>query len=217
MKKFLWILLSLVMVMSLFTACGDDSESDSNKDSESQSETSKTDGKENENSDAVDAQALTYTEIADVIEQSASKTTKTTASMKFEVASEDLFAEGGEAVAEMFGWTNNTASLEFEMSVVATTENSGKLSMNIYSGEKKELVGIDDILVVGEDMYISVAEINGVIDSIAALGGEEVDSASIKDMVTQLVGDKKYISINLTSLITMLENVAADYTYEDDY
>ena len=213
MKKLLCILLSLVMVMSLFTACGDDSGSDSDKSEES----SKSD-KEDENDDGESAgsgEVLTYTKLMSVMEESAAASTKTTASFKFDVEAEDLFDVADEEMLSAFGWTAEKMSFEMEMSVVVASETSGKMSMNLYTGEKKELIGIDNILVVEDDIYIETAEIYSILDSLAVLMEDEAESLSmVKDYLEASIGDKKYISVNLTSLMEM---VTESMSYEDVY
>lgn len=199
MKKFLCLLLSFVMVLSIFTACGDDK---------------KTDG-----SDAVantEKDVNIFTDelvIADKLSAAideAKNGSVATVKLGFVFESSDDITEGDAEflnILKEFGCTGEKIELAGEISLLTTADDKGKIKFTIRGGNDKELLALE-ALIIGNDIYFDISGVIKAIETLASIGGVSEDELEYtKDMINTLVENKKYIQMNLVATSSMLEEL----------
>jgi len=207
MKKVLCLLLSIVMVLSLFTACGEGKKPTSDN----------ADG-----GDAVAENVLTVEKLAAVAADSVNGSL-TTAS--FKVVAEfkggaDEISPDTVAMLKNYGWTAEKIEATLKVSVLSSNDGeSGKIDLDILDGNSKEIYGIGLVVTKG-DIYLESAAVTDLIDLLAPFAPDMITD-DLKTTVKDAIEGKKYIMINLASLESMLmggvESEDADDTDDIDF
>ncbi|MBE7065823.1 MAG: hypothetical protein E7384_08455 [Ruminococcaceae bacterium] len=192
MKKFLCLLLSVVMLLSILTACGEDKKSSGEKPGEDGSE-----------KPAVE-NVLTAEKMAAVVKDSF-KGAMSTAELK--VVIKDDNDAGSEitpdelATLKNYGWTPEKIEATVKMSLLTTEDERAKFDMKLSDGKDKEMCNLSLIVIKG-DVYVETASLTGVIDLIRSFAPDAITEELAKQ-IKQSFGGKKYVMVNLESLLSM--------------
>lgn len=198
MKKFLCLLLSLVMVLCMFTACGDDKKTDGAAESDVVTNTEK-------DVNIFTDELVIADKLSSAIDD-AKNGSVATIKMGISLLFDFDITEGDAEILKVlqdFGCTANKIDLNGEISLLTTADDKGKVKFSIYGGNDKKIMSLESVI-IGNDIYLDITGVIDAIEKIASIAGvSEAELEETKDMINTLVDNKKYIQINLDAMTSL--------------